>query len=157
MTKNQTRTRLALASSIVCGGLLGLTLLTASRPSAANAPSGRFVPSGILVMDTQTGLLWQPSAATGTYSTQGGAMTYCQSQTMRLPSVTELQTIIDDSQASPAIDTTFFTDGMVGYFWTSSAYVPSMADDFWVVSFSDGTSTEAASTGTTSIHVRCVK
>jgi hypothetical protein len=107
----------------------------------ANAPAGRYTTSGGTVYDTKTKLTWQQAVPPGTY-TWAGAKTYCAGLNLggtgwRLPTAKELQTIVDDSETSPAIDTTAFPWPPAGWFWSSSpaAYESSKA---WGVNFYDG-------------------
>jgi hypothetical protein len=67
------------------------------------------------------------------------AKTYCSNLggTWRLPSLTELQTIVDDTKSNPAIDPTAFPNTPPTWFWTSS---PLAADSsaVWCVAFNLG-------------------
>jgi hypothetical protein len=140
--------------------LAGLLLFAAVRPSAADAPAGRFTSAAGTVTDTKTGLVWHQGVPSGTY-TWADAGTYCTSNTAglpgsgwRLPSLTELQTIVDDSRSLPAIDPTAFPSTPSVSFWTSSAYA-SQAGSAYGVSFAYGLTDVAAATLTRS--VRCVR
>jgi hypothetical protein len=97
------------------------------------------VQGGGLVLDDTTGLTWQQTVDPGEY-TWSAAMAYCAGlgAGWRAPSLTELQTIVDDSRLSPAIDGTAFPNTPLAPLWTSSADAthPGYA---WYVSFADGT------------------
>ncbi len=78
------------------------------------APAGRYVVTagGTVngtVQDTKTGLIWQQTVPSGTY-TWADATAYCGSTVVstrlggtgwRLPTLEELQTIVDHTQAAP--------------------------------------------------------
>ncbi|MEI7894230.1 MAG: DUF1566 domain-containing protein [Myxococcales bacterium] len=100
-------------------------LLVARAP--ADAPAGQYTIDAAAgtVTDTKTGIVWQRDVPSGTY-TWGAAKTYCSSLGLagggwRLPSIKVLQTLVDDSRVSPAIDLTAFPNTPSEYFWTSSA------------------------------------
>lgn len=75
------------------------------------------------ITDTRTGLIWQ--------QTEGGQMdwhaaeAYCSGLFLggysdwRLPSVEELETLIDNDRQNPALDTTFFPDAHPWRYWSS--------------------------------------
>jgi hypothetical protein len=141
-------------------------LALAVRDVLADAPVGRFtitnggLPTGT-VYDTKTMLTWQQAVPTSTY-TWPNAGTYCTMNSgglpgtgWRLPSLTELQTIVDDSRVNPAIDPAAFPGTPVDKFWTSSAYEPNAANA-WFVDFVDG-STNNGSASSAPYYVRCVR
>ena len=128
-----------------------------STSAHANAPDGRYTTSGGTVYDTKTKLTWQQTVPSGTY-TWAGAKTYCAGLNLggtgwRLPTAKELQTIVDDSRTSPAIDTTAFPATPSDYFWSSSTSAGSSIG--WFVVFDYGY------TGNLSrfiaLDVRCVR
>jgi Protein of unknown function (DUF1566) len=121
--------------------VVALATVAFTTSADANAPAGRYTTSGGTVYDTKTKLTWQQAVPPGTY-TWAGAKTYCAGLNLggtgwRLPTAKELQTIVDDSETSPAIDTTAFPSTPAGWFWSSSpaAYESSKA---WGVNFDDG-------------------
>ena len=122
--------------------LAAVTVVVALTASAdANAPAGRYTTSGGTGYDTKTRLTWQQAVAPGTY-TWAGAKTYCAGLNLggtgwRLPTAKELQTIVDDSQTNPAIDTTVFPSTPSDYFWSSSPLAGS-SSNAWVVYFDYG-------------------
>jgi hypothetical protein len=79
------------------------------------------------VTDTATGLMWQQNTAPGIYTWEQ-ALTYCENLTLgghsdwRLPNRNELQSIVDYSRYTPAIDTAFFPDTVPQIYWTSTSY-----------------------------------
>lgn len=115
------------------------------------------------VTDRATGLTWQQIPDPMLY-TQAGAATLCSglalggtaAGTWRLPTVAELQTIVDDTAFIPAIDATLFPNAIatVEFYWTSSTYAPNPVSS-WMLWFDTGypASADPASTGA----VRCVR
>lgn len=145
--------RHAVSALVVLAGL-GLAV----RRGAADAPTDQYTTSNGTVTDTRTGLVWQLTPPAGSYA-WADASTYCASNTglsgsgWRLPSLPELQTIVDDSRKNPAIDPTF-SNAPADYFWTSSTYAP-MAGSAWLVNFYDGNTGGIPATST--FRVRCVR
>lgn len=144
-------------------GAAGLILLLASALAAATAPTGRYTSSGGVVKDNKTGLYWQ-QAATPVMYTFASAMTYCSGNIAalpgsgwRLPAVKELETLVDDSVASPGptIDAGAFPSTPADYFWSSTPAVSPRSSDAWVVSFSDGSAWAVDSSNMGS--VRCIR
>ena len=126
----------------------------------ADAPLGRYALADgeDAVFDSKTGLTWQRAVPSTAYS-QNAALAYCAVDTglsgvgWRLPSVKELQTIVDESRWSPAIDTTAFPSSPAQPFWTSSALANTT--NAWGVHFESGNTFSAdASLG---YLVRCVR
>jgi hypothetical protein len=124
-----------------------------TSPSPLPAPPpGVFYPGG-LVHDKATGLTWQQK------STQvlpfSRAMTYCAAlgTGWRLPSLTELQTIVDDRNANPAIDGAAFPNAQSDSFWSSQLAGPS--GFAWFVDFREGSSDHSFVVA--NYDVRCVR
>lgn len=147
--------------AVVAGSVAfaALILLATARPSVANAPSGRFMASGGTIIDAKTGLVWQLVVPSGTY-TWADAGPYCTSNAAslpglgwRLPSMKELQTIVDDSRSVPSIDP-IFSSTPGDYFWTSSTYAPSMGYA-WAIRFTIGGA--ASIKVDNGYRVRCVR
>jgi len=98
----------------------------------AAAPPGRYTASSGTVLDTKTRLVWQQPFAPSSM-TWAAAKSYCAGlgatlagTGWRLPTIKELQTLVDVSVATgPSIDPTFFPNGGPGSFWSST---PSTAD-----------------------------
>src|ERR1017187_3573842 len=137
-----------------------------ARPGAT--PAGRYVVTagGTVngtVQDTKTGLIWQQTVPSGTY-TWADATAYCGSTVVskslggtgwRLPTIEELQTLVDHTQAAPPlIDSTALPPTPPPPFWSSSpgAGSSSLA---WIVSFNDGDTKYIAVSYPE--HVRCVR
>ncbi len=93
------------------------------------------------VSDTATGLMWQKATAPGKYTWEQ-ALAYCEGLSLsgytdwRLPNVSELRSLVDDSFVSPAIDRLLAPYTWSYGYWTSSPFSgrPSSA---WFVSFYD--------------------
>lgn len=137
-----------------------MTMLVAA-PARASAPAGRFTATGGVVTDHKTGLNWQQVVSTTTY-TYTNALPYCSGNTAalagsgwRLPAIKELQTLVDDSVASPGptIDA-IFTSTPANYFWSATVYAPNSAAA-WTVYFNDGGTASNGVGGTG--NVRCVR
>ncbi len=131
----------------------------AAQRATADAPAGRYaIQNDGTALDTKTGLTWQREVPSQIYNwTDAGS--YCSNNTpglpgsgWRLPSMKELQTIVDDSRFNPAIDPTVFPATPSERFWTSSA---SPSYGRWVVDFSSGDALPDAAS--TTRRVRCVR
>jgi hypothetical protein len=112
-------------------------------------------PTGT-VLDTKTTLTWQQ--AVPAQMTWANGNTYCQKNSdglpgtgWRLPSIKELQTIIDET-GDPALDATIF-QGMPGKYWSSSPQ-PHNTTAWYLVTFGDGS--VYTEDGTLTMYVRCV-
>jgi hypothetical protein len=130
------------------------------RPAAAPKSAPHFaVASGAgIVNDAATTLAWQRSAPADTYDFSG-ASKYCAQLDLagpgwRLPTIKELQTLVDETRRMPAIDVTAFPHTVSDYYWTSSQ-VPGFATQAWTVSFAYGF--DGFFGADTQQHVRCVR
>jgi hypothetical protein len=127
------------------------------RGGPSQCPPTRYQFEGdTLVRDGATGLTWQRAVAPTTQEWMA-AMKYCPTlgTGWRLPSLTELQTIVDETQESPSIDRVAFPDTPANeYFWTSSpkAGDPDLA---WYVIFYHGHADTQPVTN--KYFVRCVR
>jgi hypothetical protein len=124
----------------------------------ANAPAGRYTTTGGTVFDTKTKLTWQQTTPAAVYA-WAAAKTYCQTLSLagtgwRLPTMKELQTIVDYSLVFPSIDQTAFPATPSSYFWSSSPAAGSPADA-WVVYFDRGYASQ--SDMSYMCFVRCVR
>ena len=148
------------------GALAALVLVAGA--SRANAPAGRYTATNGTVYDTKTALTWQQAAPTGTTypwgasTTLGTAQNYCATLGTsgggwRLPTMKELQTLIDYSQAggsSAMIDADFFPNTVAGDFWAATPLAGS-SGIAWVVNFRQG---NLLGEDVTSVYyVRCVR
>jgi len=107
------------------------------------------------VYDQTSGLLWQQKLDPGSY-TWAAAARYCAGlgAGWRLPSLTEMQTIVDDGKEFPAVNTTAFPDTPAEDFWTGTAEAGSSASA-WYVDFYYGASDRDVADR--EYRVRCVK
>jgi hypothetical protein len=147
--------RLALA------GIAGILSLTVS--AEANAPAGRYTTTGVIgtVYDTKTKLTWLQTVPAASY-TWAEAKTYCESPIVsynfgglawRLPTVKELMTIVDYSQAvAPLIDPTF-PETPADVFWSSTPLAAGTSIA-WYVDFNNG-SVNYTNAGS-GHYIRCV-
>ena len=80
------------------------------------------------ITDTSTGLMWQQVTGLGTYS-WAQALSYCENLThashsdWRLPTIKELDSIVDLTRSEPAINTTFYPDTISSFYWASTTGV----------------------------------
>lgn len=141
-------------------GLVAALALAFTAPAYANAPSGRYTASGGTVYDTKTKLTWQQTITPTAYSFTD-ATTYCASlgaslggAGWRVPTIKELQTILDLSQAAgPFVDRTAFPSTPLHYFWSSTPQVGTSSGP-WIVDFGLGNLTLPGMS--TANNVRCV-
>jgi hypothetical protein len=131
-----TQTRCARSDHAAAGGATGAHLVAGSDGT---------------VRDGDTGLLWKQSSESGRYTfdtakAQCEALSFAGHDDWRVPSLTELQTLVDetvvpadngDAATTGRIDLTKFPDTPGEPYWTSSAYAgdPKMA---WFVDFRPG-------------------
>lgn len=144
-----------------CGAVAVLAWLTPAPMVRASAPPGRYTTSNGTVTDTKTKLIWQQVSPSSPV-TWADAKSYCAGvgatlggNGWRLPTMKELQTLVDASvSAPPAIDVTYFPNAPSSGFWSAT---PSTADStaVWVLLFSDGSEGQAPRSG--KFQVRCVR
>ena len=138
--------------------LVAVGITTAPWPSDATAGpacSGpRFTVTSGWVLDATTKLKWQQPFGTGRTWDQAKADCTALGSGARLPSLTELQTIVDDSKNSPPIDLVAFPSTPSSAFWTSSV-VSGSPGSAWIVYFYKG-STDYFPVSD-AIAVRCVR
>ena len=110
------------------------------RHAAGQLPRYDVSVSGT-VKDTSTGLTWQRSSS-AEQVTWAGAKLACDSLPLagggwRLPSMSELQSLIDENNVSPAIDAAAFPDTPSEGFWAATPLSGSTTAA-WFVSFLEG-------------------
>jgi len=119
--------------------VMGVDLRTSD--AAAYAGSRFELPAdGTYVIDHKTGLMW--SRDESKRSDFDDADAHCRAlrfggfSDWRLPTLDELQTIVDRSRYSPAIDTNVFNTN-AGWTWTSDEYKgnPDPSGSVWIVDF----------------------
>ena len=124
--------------------------------SGAAAPAERYSVENGTVYDTQTKLTWQ-QATPKTLFSWADAGSYCAALTLngagwRLPSIGELQTLVNETD-NPAVDPTAFPMTPSEYFWSSSA-VADDASRAWTGFFTNGSTYSFAVMATK--NARCV-
>jgi len=139
---------------------VGVFGVLAVQPTAqANAPPCRYTISTDTVFDNDTGLEWQRVEAGPSYTPWSDGGTHCTGLSLagsgwRLPTIQELQTIVDEHRSAPAADSDAFPNTQTAAYWSSSlaAGDSSLA---WNVDFYLGY------VGRTNVgnkcHVRCVR
>jgi hypothetical protein len=148
----------ALKPETACCLLAGLLCAFAS-PAVANAPPGRYTfPAAGTVYDTRTNLTWQQADDTNSY-TQSAATTYCANLSLagtgwRLPTVAELESIVDDTRSNPAIDPTAFPGAQIASFWSSTP-IAGASGHAWMIMFDYGVAQGPTTSST--YRVRCVR
>lgn len=108
----------------------------------ADAPVGRYTATTVTqvnaIADTRTHLMWQRAATPGTVA-WAAAVAACPAlgAGWRLPTVEELETLVDETMVNSAIDSSF--TGTVGCYWTLSPIATCLSGTcWWCVSFIDG-------------------
>lgn len=116
------------------------------------------------VLDRETGLVWQRSLTDPSTIEWARARSRCVRARVgngelgwRLPSVTELMSLIDPTQEKPALPPNHPFLGVIpdGFYWSStkSAQVPTST---WVVNMSTGIASEEPQ-GNDQVHIWCVR
>lgn len=125
------------------------------RPATADKPNGLYEIESGEVLDTQTGLVWQQVSSASTMS-WSEAQAYCKAP-WRVPSMKELQTLVDETKLYPAIDTSAFPDVSATFhdYWSSSE-VAGLTSYAWFVRFASGYTIYGDQT-TEQYRVRCVR
>jgi len=141
--------------------LLGwLALMGLCALASADAPPGRYTDRGDEVVDNETELIWQKHVSLSPTS-QAFADEYCDRLQLsnarwRLPSLPELQSIVDVTRFQPAIDQGAFPETPQDFFWTSTVYArATVAAEAWSISFRWGSLLHDATTSAK--RVRCVR
>jgi hypothetical protein len=123
-------------------------------------PPGHFTDLGDgTVRDNATGLVWQQGFSPSTQE-QGASIAYCSTLTApsgggwRLPTIAELQTLVDETVALPSIDTGYFPSTPTESFWASSS-LAGWPDYAWSVFFAYGYAVDNGATAAD--RARCVR
>ena len=146
--------RLALVPVVV--SFIGVAALAA-------APVGRYIIGNEIVTDKVTGLVWQRVVSSSSYN-WATAKTYCDGLTLagssawRLPTVIELESLVDSRSRNPSIDTTAFPNTPSDWFWSSTESA-GQSSWGWFVSFENGNAFSFSTDGSSDDYhrVRCVR
>lgn len=149
------------ATSITVSGqawCVSPTSVTCGANTDGGAPPSRYSVSAGTVFDSKTMLSWQRGFSPSQYE-WAGAASYCTELSLdgsgwRLPSVKELQSLVNIRAFSPAIDVEAFPNTPTAPFWTSSPYVRN-DNGVWVVHFDTGNTGWGSTLGIS--PVRCVR
>jgi hypothetical protein len=101
----------------------------------------RFTKSedGKTVTDTLTGLVWSQNTVASDVTFEDAVKAVeALGEGWRLPTVDELQTIVDRTKYEPAIDTEAFPDTGSDWYWTSTPWARRPESAHWVVNFDYG-------------------
>ena len=113
------------------------------------------------VTDTSTGLMWQ-RVGSPDIQTWEQALAYCEALDIggytdwRLPTIKELQSLVDYSRYSPALNTAYFPNTAASRYWSSTAYTPNTSYA-WFVDFKYGDCDGNGGTKYGSNYVRAVR
>lgn len=137
--------------------MLPVLLLIATRVRADESACHYSIVDATIT-DLKTKLTWQRDLDAAMY-TSDEAAPYCMNLGLagggwRLPTIKELQTLVDESTVAPAIDTSVFPNTPSSRFWSSTLYAGG-AGLVWIVNFSNGSADTAAVSDMN--HVRCVR
>ena len=100
-----------------------------------------------IVTDNITKLQWQDNEEAKTVTkTWEEAKSYCQNLTLggytdwRLPTIVELQSIVDDFMYQPSLDTTAFLNYSTSYYgyWSSTTFASYNTSNAWIITFTEG-------------------
>jgi len=141
---------MAAFSAVVCA--FAASVSVAQGAGKCYPSGGRFTVNAGIVLDGMTGLSWHQAIAPETM-TSLAAQAYCTSLGSRLPSMTELYTLVDITRV-PRIDHTFFPNTPAANFWTSIK-IYYFGDRTYSVNFNTGEAQPIDSNN--SFHVRCVR
>jgi len=124
-------------------GMVAVVTVLLSASAEANAPVGRYTLSPGTVLDTKTKLTWQRAVPAAMYA-WADAKAYCQTlgsslggTGWRLPTIKEIQTIVDESRTTPSIDPTAFPATPATNFWSSSVATGATLGA-WFINFDAG-------------------
>lgn len=149
--KNKKQTKKVSFQSAVLGYLAQTVKLLSEKPgktiSAEQFPikpaDTRFIDCGDgTIKDTKLGLMW-PKEGSAKTMTHEEAEKYCKEfsagghKDWRLPTVEELESLVDRTKYSPAIISNLFSVKTDDWYWTSTIYA-GYSGSAWVVSFGYG-------------------
>jgi len=149
--------KLTIATALAC-----VLAVLASQRGHAEAPSDQFQLSNNTVTDTKTGLIWQRNVAIDMGFEE--AQTYCANLTLdgattwRLPSIKELQTLVDDEKPAFTEEETAFpklTDHF--WIWSSTPVAGNPSTMTWFLDFRLGITSSLETPDPVEFAVRCVR
>ena len=124
------------------------------------------------VTDTSTDLMWQ-QVSSSFNKTWEQALAYCEGLSLgdytdwRLPTIKELQSLVDYNRRGPAINTTYFSNTATSWYWSSTTYVGrttyylfwgwSGTNFAWCVSFYEGLVLNSPKIEVDDFYVRAVR
>jgi len=121
------------------------------------APAARYEVNTEDVLDMFTGLRWQRAVDAGTYNFSDSAMLCANLPTAdggwRMPSIGELQTLVETAVAGPSVDPAAFPASPAELFWTGSLRAFATTDG-WTVNFIRGFGFRDTGIG---LRARCVR
>jgi hypothetical protein len=123
----------------------------------ASAPDVRYLVDGETVLDMLTGLRWERAVDAGIY-TYDQSLAFCMNLNLlgggwRMPSVGELQTLVDTTATNPAVDPVAFPASPAELFWTGSLRAFATTDG-WTINFLRGFGFRPTTAG---LRARCVR
>ena len=133
------------------------------RGAAAPPTSGpihHFVDNGNgTVTDTDTGLMWQQAGISSATNWEGAlqyaaALTLGSNTDWRVPNIKELQSINDETLASPSVDRSYFPDATAVLYWSSTT-MHGTTNQAWYLDCLYGLT--SYTNKTTSLMLRCVR
>ena len=148
---------------VLAGLSAALLVADPGRDAQAQAPACLYsTTSTDTVTDTQTGLLWQRDvSANGDLSWQEAqdacaALAQKTGCGFRVPTIHELQTLVDEEYAHPILDPTMFPDTPIKHFWSSTPDVaaPGYA---WFLGIKNAFASTRHVNNVTDFTVRCVR
>jgi hypothetical protein len=113
----------------------------------------QLVMGGAAVLDKETGLVWQKSPDSSGHITWYTASNRCDTSALggrggwRLPTIHELETLVDTTQQAPALPPgNPFSNVQVvsSYYWTTSAFPGSSTGEVYTVDFASGQASNTA-------------
>lgn len=119
--------------------------------------------TGLTWMRCSVGQTWSSSTCTGAaqnytwYQTQSVTQSFAGQSDWRVPSVRELQTLVNRTLFAPAIDRTAFPNTPATDYWTSTSLVSSTSPYAWEVNFEAGSALASASFKSSTQPIRLVR
>jgi len=140
--------------SLLAALMAGASLLATAAGALAQTP--RFTTSSGTVHDNRTNLTWQQASPQNTTYTQSGGASYCTAMGTgwRLPSIKELQSIVDYTIPSPGPVFNSVFSGSASWYWSATPLAGSTSSA-WALNFNAGNTLN--DDPATQHYVRCVR